>query len=94
MLCSPELFLKLVKKDPFQQAIKISFICYVSQTINLKPDSIRIIPRGGYRMGYRQPVEALQWLAYISQTHNIITHAGNGGSSFGQNKYCRLRNTF
>jgi len=43
----------------------------------LKPDSVGINPRGGYRMGDRQSVEALQWLAYIGRTLNI-THAGNG----------------
>ena len=29
-------------------------------------------------MGDRQPVEALQWLAYIDWTRNNVTHAGNG----------------
>jgi len=29
-------------------------------------------------MGVRQFVEALQWLAYIGRTRNIVTHAGNG----------------
>ena len=44
----------------------------------LKRDSVVIIPRRGYRMGDRQSVEALQWLAYIGQTRNNVTHAGNG----------------
>jgi hypothetical protein len=44
----------------------------------LKPDPDYIIPRAGYRMGDRQSVEALQWLAYNDQTRNNITHAGNG----------------
>ena len=29
-------------------------------------------------MGDRQSVEALQWLVYIDQMHNNVTHAGNG----------------
>ena len=73
------LFLKLVKMDPFRQAITISSICNkVFRTMFLKRDSVGIIPRGGYRMGDRQSVVALQWLAYIGRTRNNVTHAGNG----------------
>ena len=60
------LFLKLVKMDPFLQAITISSICNkVFWTMFLKPDSVGINLRGGYRMGDRQSVEVLEWLAYI-----------------------------
>ena len=60
-------------------AIIVSHICNkVFRTMFLKPDTVGIIPRAGYRMGDRQPVEALQWLAYIGRTRNNITHAGNG----------------
>ena len=73
------LFLKLVKMDPFRQAIKISSICSkVFRTMFLKLYSVGIIPRQGYRMGDCQSVEALQWLAQMSQTRNNVTHAGNG----------------
>jgi len=79
MLCFSEFSLKLVKMEPFRQAITISSIRNkVFRTMFLKPDSVSIIPRGGYRMGDRQFVEALQWLAYICRTRNNITHAGNG----------------
>jgi len=44
----------------------------------LKPDTVGIILKEGYRMGDRQSVEALQWLAYIGRTTNNITHPGNG----------------
>ena len=58
------LFLKLVKMDPFRQAITISSICNkVFRTMFLKPDSVGIIPKAGYGMGDRQSVEALQWLS-------------------------------
>jgi hypothetical protein len=41
------LFLKLVKIDPFRQAITITSICNkVFRTMFLKPDSVGIIPRG------------------------------------------------
>ena len=73
------LFLKLVKMHPFRQAITILSICNkVFWTMFLKSDSVGIIPRGGYRMGDRKSVEALQWLAYIGRTRNNVTHAGNG----------------
>jgi hypothetical protein len=32
----------------------------------------------GYRIGDRQSVEALQWLAYIGQTRDGAIHAENG----------------
>ena len=42
------LFLKLVKMDPFRQAITMSSICNkVFRTMFLKPDTVGIIPRGG-----------------------------------------------
>jgi len=42
------LFLKLVKLDPYRQAITISSICNkVFRTMFLKPDTVGIIPRGG-----------------------------------------------
>jgi hypothetical protein len=44
----------------------------------LKPDTVGLIPRGGYRLGDRQSAEALQWLAYLGRTRDDITHAGNG----------------
>ena len=73
------LFFKLVKMDPFRQVITISSNCNkVFRTMFLKPDTVGIIPRAGYRMGDRQSVEALQWLAFISRKRNNITHARNG----------------
>jgi hypothetical protein len=72
------LFLKLVKMDPFRQAITISSICNkVFRTMFLKHDTVGIIPRG-YRMGDRQLVEALQWLAYIGRSRDNIIHADKG----------------
>jgi hypothetical protein len=43
----------------------------------LKPHTVGIIPRGGYRMGDRQSVQAHQRLAYTGRTRNNVTHAGN-----------------
>jgi len=72
------LFLKLVKMDPFMEAITISSICNkIFRTTFLKPDAVGIILKAGYRMEDRQSIEGLQWLAYIGRPRKII-HAGNG----------------
>jgi hypothetical protein len=43
------LFLKLIKMDPFREAITISPICNkVFRTVLMKPDAVGIIPRRGY----------------------------------------------
>ena len=64
--------------DPFREAITISSICNkVFRTMFLKSDTVGIVPRAGYRMGNRQSIEGLQWLAYIGRNLNII-HACNG----------------
>jgi hypothetical protein len=72
------LFLNLVKMDPFRQAITISSICNkVFGTLFLKT-FCGYYPERGYRMGDHQSVEALQRIAYIGRTRNDVTHAGNG----------------
>jgi len=43
----------------------------------LKPDTVGIIPIGEYGTGDRQSFEALQWLAYIGRTRDIVIHTGN-----------------
>ena len=50
----------------------------VFRTMLLKPNTVVIFPRAGYRMGDSEYVEALQWLGYIGGTRNNVTHAGNG----------------
>jgi hypothetical protein len=55
------LFLKLVKMDTLREALTISSICNkVFRTIILKLDTVSFIPRGGYRLGDRQSIEAIQ----------------------------------
>jgi len=71
------LFLKLVKMDPFREAVTISSICNkVFSTMFRKLVAVGIIPRAGYRIGDRQSI-GLQLLAYMGRTRKII-HAGNG----------------
>ena len=78
MLCV-RIFFILVKMDPFMQSITIFSICNkVFRKMFLKPDTVGIIPRVGYRMGDRQSVEAFQWLAYIGRTRGDVFHTGNG----------------
>ena len=88
-------FLKLVKMDPFREAITISSICNkVFRTMFLKPDAVGIFPRAGYRMGDRQSIEGLQWLAYMGRTRKII-HAGNGkGNAFARGTQCKSCRVF
>ena len=63
---------------PFRQSITISSICnVVFRTKFLNPDTTYYSERG-YRMGDRQSVEAIQWLAYIGRTRDDVIHAGNG----------------
>ena len=77
--CAFTIFLKLVKMETFWQAITISPIWNkVFRTMFLKPDTVCVIPNAVYRMGNRQSVETLHWLAYIGRTMNNITHVGNG----------------
>jgi hypothetical protein len=64
---------------PFPQNITISSICNkVFRTIFLKEKTVGIIPKEVYRMGDRQSVVALQWLAYIGQRTIVFIPAMGG----------------
>ena len=72
-------FFEFVKNVPFSQAITISSNCnMVFRTNFLKLNTLGFTPRARYRMGDRQSVQVLQWLANIGRTRNNNTHAGNG----------------
>jgi len=72
-------FLNLVKTEPFREDITISSICNkMYQIMFLKPDTVGIILRGGYRMGDHETFEALQCLAYIGRTRKNVTQTCNG----------------
>ena len=67
---------------PFQVATTIASACnYVFRKNFLKPDSIGLIPYGGYRRKERQSVMALKWLKFLSEKeYGIpIQHARNDG---------------
>jgi len=63
------LFLKLVKMDPFRQAITISSICNkVFRTMFLKPDTVDIIPRGGTECETASPLKLFNgWRTLVNQ---------------------------
>jgi hypothetical protein len=70
-------FVLEIKMVPFKEAITISSICNkVFRAMFLKPDTVGIIRGAGYRMGDRQSIERLQWLANMVRTRKI--HTGNG----------------
>jgi hypothetical protein len=68
------LFLKLVKLDPFRQTTSISSIRnMIFGTYILKVDNVGIIPQPCFRLGDK----FLKWLAYAGRVKNIVL-AGNG----------------
>lgn len=74
-----KLFLKTCDVCPFTEAITIASACNLMfRRKLLKPKTIGIIPRGGYRHADRQSAIALQWLTFEEKKRNIrIKHAGN-----------------
>jgi len=63
----------VIKMEPFREAITISSICNtVFRTIFLKPDTLGIIPRAGYRIGDRQSVEALNGWRILARQGTIL----------------------
>jgi len=76
MLCFSEFLFAIGQDGPISTYQYNMSICNkVFRTMFLKPDSVRIIPRGGYP----QDIEALQWLAYIGRTRNNVFMPVMGG---------------
>ena len=74
--------------DPFARAITIaSAVSVVYRQNFLKPNTIGIIPEGGYRRTDKFSIIAMKWLKWVSKVENIqIQHALNGGE-FRVGKY-------
>lgn len=72
------MFLKECNVDPFLEAITIASACNLAFRRNfLKPNTIGLIPRNGYRMCDNQSAAALQWLTWEETQRNVrIQHAG------------------
>ncbi|KAG8238696.1 hypothetical protein J437_LFUL016575, partial [Ladona fulva] len=75
-----EIFLASTGVDPFREAVTIASACMkVFRRNFLKPETLAIIPPGGYRMADRQSRKALLWLTWEEKERGItIRHAGNG----------------
>ena len=84
MLCVQKFIFEIGKDGPFQANYNniVHLHGMVFRTMFLKPDTVGIIPREGYRFGDRQSIEAFQRLAYIGQTRDDVIHAG-GASAQG-----------
>ncbi|KAF4529356.1 hypothetical protein B566_EDAN017368 [Ephemera danica] len=73
-------FRNMVNVQPFSECITIAGACNLAYRRNfLKPETIGLIPKQGYRRVDTQSVIALQWLVWIEHVHqNQIQHAGRG----------------
>lgn len=73
-------FIENCKVDPFAEAITIASACNLVFRRNfLKPETIGIIPRNGYRLTDRQSKTAIKWLLWEEHSRHIdIQHAGKG----------------
>ncbi len=76
-----ELFFEVTSVKPFNVAVTLAAACmHVYRRNFLKPETIALIPPGGYHREEIQSNMALKWLMYISESQNIeIQHARNGG---------------
>ncbi|VEN56957.1 unnamed protein product [Callosobruchus maculatus] len=65
---------------PFMEAVTIASACNIVYRRNfLKPNTIGIIPKGGYRMRNNQSTLAIKWLVLEEKSRNInIQHAAKG----------------
>lgn len=72
-------FLEQCGLDPFLEAVTIASACNLAfRRCLLKPDTIGLIPHGGYRLADNQSAKALQWMLWEEDRRNVkIQHAGN-----------------
>ena len=66
--------------DPFHEACTIASACNKEfRTHHLKPNTIGLIPAGGYRRRERHSISAMKWLMWLSVKDGLdIQHALNG----------------
>lgn len=74
-------FIEATTVDPLCQAITIAGACnLVFRKRFLKPDTIAIIPHGGYQREENQSIIATKWLKWMAEKDNChILHKYNGG---------------
>ena len=73
------IFLQECNVDPFLEAVTIASACNLAFRRNfLKPNTIGIIPNGGYRLADNQSAKAIQWLSWEEEKRQVrIQHAAN-----------------
>ena len=92
-------FMEKVGLDPSSEVMTIAQACQlVFRQQFLQPNTIAIVPHGGYGQGDKQSKKSLQWLAWVKHTTGVtIAHARNGGDKrFGRDKvdgYCKDNDT-
>ena len=66
--------------DPYTNSTTIASACMFAYRYKfLQPDSIGIVPHGGYRYNEIQSIKAIKWLKCVSVLENLnIQHARNG----------------
>lgn len=74
------IFLDQCNVDPFLEAITIASACGIAFRRNfLKPESIGLIPKNGYRLKDVHSKISLQWMCLEEEQRNVtIEHAGRG----------------
>ncbi|XP_055387125.1 uncharacterized protein LOC129615785 [Condylostylus longicornis] len=79
-----EMFLKQCNVEPFLEATTIASACNLAFRRNfLKEDTIRLIPKHGYRNSDNQSKMAIQWLVWEEEKRNInIRHTTKQKESF------------
>ena len=75
--------LDLFDVDPFTSATTIASTCmHVFRKCYLKPNTIAIVPHGGYRKKDKHSIMAIKWLKWLAHTEQLdIEHARNGGEA-------------
>lgn len=75
-----KIFIEVAEMCPFFESTTIAAACMqVFRSKFLEPDTIGIIPPGGYRHGAEQSQQALKWLILEEKTRGVkIQHAGRG----------------
>ncbi|KAF4529593.1 hypothetical protein B566_EDAN017876 [Ephemera danica] len=79
---------EIAKVDPLRETITLASVCLLAfRRSFLTPDTLGLIPHGGYRLRDKQSHSALMWLKYIEHdTQTRIEHSGNGREKYVYDK--------
>ena len=77
------LFKAIGNIEVFLESVSIASACNkVFRRNYIKPDTIGIIPRGGYTDGKVQSKQAMMWLAYVQITEGRRLRHGHNGKEY------------